>query len=567
MTGAAREDRPAPPDADPDKAVVADESTGLAASSPRNGQRRLLVIEGDDLGLLHAFNEGIRAAYCDGVLSSTCLRANGYAYDAAVEEVLPACPGLGVGVHLCLNEAEPVAPAGEVPALLDRRGQLRSGYFWLMRLARTAAGLRQIEIELRAQIEKVLGSRVRPDHLNSHQHVHMIAPIFRLVCRLAREYGVPAVRLTRELPHRAAGLRKGFQPYLTSNIFKHVLLNRLARTAEAAAFRYGRCSTDYFAGVRYTAHMNLRAVLAGLAAATHGSVEMLLHPALGPDPRDTRYPNADLRRYVLMKQRRTELRSLRSPRLAEYLRGENWEVVSFAELARLRPPRELPMRAPLISDETRQVCAAVELRCPPWVSAAQSDSRVFAELAAALTAPGQRIADIGTGTGVIAICLARLGRAVVASDISAAAVSTARENALRNGVQFECVVSDLLLHLPGPFDLIAFNLPYGFGPDNLATNTAKHFLRKIPFVRQRSGLAMPRPVLRYHQQLVAQLAGQAPARLTPGGALLLHAYESEVKSLTETLPNGAEVELFEDPRLAANRTVGMVVRFPAAGGP
>jgi hypothetical protein len=73
--------------------------------------RRCLILEADDLGLLYAFNEGVLHAYPGGMLTSTRLRANGYAYDHAIHEVLPRCPALGVGLHLCLNEAEPVAPA------------------------------------------------------------------------------------------------------------------------------------------------------------------------------------------------------------------------------------------------------------------------------------------------------------------------------------------------------------------------------------------------------------------------------------------------------------------------
>ena len=218
--------------------------------------RRSVILEADDLGLLYAFNEGIRAAYHEGLLTSTCLRANGYAYEHAIQDVLPACPALGIGIHLCLNEAEPVAPRDLVPILLDDCGSLRHGFVWLMKVARTAAGLRQIEIEFRAQMARVLGDGVHVDHLNSHQHVHMIPPIFRLTCRLAREYGIQCVRLVRELPYGAGGLRKHVQPYVNSNFLKHVLLNRLARVNETAANKFGIPTTDYFVGVNYTSDMS-----------------------------------------------------------------------------------------------------------------------------------------------------------------------------------------------------------------------------------------------------------------------------------------------------------------------
>jgi chitin disaccharide deacetylase len=527
--------------------------------------RRLLILEADDLGLLYAFNEGIRAAYREGALTSTCLRANGYAYEHALAEVLPACPALGVGVHLCLNEAEPVAPPHSVPLLLDARGALRSGVAWLLKVARTRAGLAQIEREFRAQIERVLDDGLRPDHLNSHQHVHMLPAIFRLTCRLAREYSIACVRLTRELPYGTGGLKR-VQPYVNSNFLKHVLLNRAARVNEMAARRFDLPTTDYFVGVNYTAHMSLRAVLSGLTAAAYGSVEMLLHPALGPDPRDVRYPTPSVYKYATARQRNMELESLRSAGLSDFIQREGWTALTFAAWTRARLAHGIRMTTPPVPEDARQLCGTVHVDCPLWVSAAQEDSRVFAQLALTQTRPGQRVLDLGTGTGILGICLAKFGRIVVATDISGPAVRTARANAARNGVQLECHQSDLLSAVAGTFDFIAFNLPYAFRRDNVLTNMAKHVLRQVPWVRQHSGLALPRTVLRYHQQLVTQLMEQVPAHLAPGGAVLLHAFESEVEALAQVLPAGAHVELVKNGDLSANRTVGMLIRLGSADG-
>lgn len=558
-------DRPGDAEVNPPVLVPAAGALVRHLPAAASGPRRELIVEADDLGLLYAFNEGVRAAFHEGVLTSACLRANGYAFDHAIAEVLKDCPGLGVGVHLCLNEAEPVSAAGRITALLDGHGRLRSGYLWIMRAARTRSALVQIEREFRAQIERVLAAGVRPDHLNSHQHVHMIPPLFRLTCRLAREYDVPAVRLVRELPYWAGGLRQQFAPLANSNFAKHLLLNRFARINEGAARCFSLPVTDYFIGVSYTANMHLAAVLNGLRAAAYGAVEILLHPAIGPDARDRRYPSQELQQYVAAHQRRIELASLRAPELSDFLQRAGWLRLRFGDWARLRRERRITMSDALIPPADHELCDQTAVHCPPWVSAAHPDSRAFSELALANSAAGQRVLDLGTGTGIIAICLAKRGRVVVASDVSGSAVRTARENARRNGVMIECHESDLLATVPGRFDLIAFNIPYGFGPDNLATSLAKHVLRKLPFIRRRSGLAMPRPVLRYHQELIARLGGQAREHLQPGGALLLHVYESEVDALMSVLPRDVTVELLRHPALAPNRTLGMLVRYPAVG--
>ena len=77
-----------------------------------------------------------------------------------------------------------------------------------------------------------------------------------------------------------------------------------------------------------------------------------------------------------------------------------------------------------------------------------------------------RICDVGTGSGAIAVTLAcELPRAaVVALDISEAALGVARTNAAYHGVAERLLlgVADLLLTdiAAGPFDLITANLPY-----------------------------------------------------------------------------------------------------------
>jgi len=125
-----------------------------------------------------------------------------------------------------------------------------------------------------------------------------------------------------------------------------------------------------------------------------------------------------------------------------------------------------------------------------------------------------RIVDVGTGSGVIALSLAKKfpEAQIFAVDISADALGLARENAVRlnlnERVQF--LRSDLLKNVEGFFDLIVANLPYIAAQDR---RTLSREVLSDPEVALFSGAR--------GDELVRELIEQAPARLRPGGLLAL----------------------------------------------
>jgi release factor glutamine methyltransferase len=77
-------------------------------------------------------------------------------------------------------------------------------------------------------------------------------------------------------------------------------------------------------------------------------------------------------------------------------------------------------------------------------------------------AEAPRVADVGTGTGAIALALKqeRPDAVVVATDVSAEALELARENAEANALDVRFVHGDLLEGVAGPLDLVVSNPPY-----------------------------------------------------------------------------------------------------------
>jgi release factor glutamine methyltransferase len=73
---------------------------------------------------------------------------------------------------------------------------------------------------------------------------------------------------------------------------------------------------------------------------------------------------------------------------------------------------------------------------------------------------GERILEIGSGTGVVAIHCAKNGADVTAVDINPSAVALTRKNAAANGAYMDIRLSDLYEDIDSNYDTIVFNLPY-----------------------------------------------------------------------------------------------------------
>jgi release factor glutamine methyltransferase len=174
---------------------------------------------------------------------------------------------------------------------------------------------------------------------------------------------------------------------------------------------------------------------------------------------------------------------------------------------------------------TREFCG-LDFEVDVNVLVPRPETELLVELALRLSPAPRRIVDVGTGSGCIAVTLARRlpEAAVTAVDISPGALALARRNAERHGVaeRLTFIEGDLLEPIASlngnernaapkaeTFDLIVANLPY------IDTDE----LRTLPVARHEPWLALdggPGGL-----ELVEHLLAQAPAVLAPGGTVLL----------------------------------------------
>ncbi len=144
-----------------------------------------------------------------------------------------------------------------------------------------------------------------------------------------------------------------------------------------------------------------------------------------------------------------------------------------------------------------------------------------------------RIIDLGTGSGAIALALQRQrpDAEVLAVDASEEALAVARANATRLGLPVQFALANWLDGINGPFDLIVSNPPY-IADDDAHLPALRHEPRQA-LVSGPDGLRDLR-----------HLCEQAPARLAPGGWVLLEHGHDQAEAVRELLRSAG----LQDPK-------------------
>ena len=253
------------------------------------------ILNADDFGLSQSINKAIAEGYNNNILYSASLCANGIAFDSAVNEIMPECTDLCVGVHLNLIEGKALCSHEQIPNLTDKNNNFNNGYIQLLLKSQNKKVLEQIEIEFRAQIEKIL-QHFQPFHIDSHVHTHSIPKIFELTCKLAKEYNIPFVRTQFENPYITPMLSKNLNLKFPVNLIKLCLLDMFTFLNKKIIIKYGLKTNDYLTGVTYTGMMSSDTVEYGLEVLKNKNdiiVETLIHP----------YPETHREEYEIMSNK------------------------------------------------------------------------------------------------------------------------------------------------------------------------------------------------------------------------------------------------------------------------
>ena len=270
-----------------------------------------LVVNADDLGLHPRIDEGILRAHREGIVTSASLLAT--ARYAAGGIAGAKAQGLPLGLHLCVTtHLTPAAPAADVrwlaPGGRFRKDWREFAMAWLSGLIPSS----EVEREMEAQLERARHLGADIDHLDTHQHVHLLPGMARVVEGIAQRHGL-ALRWPIDRP-RISQLAN------VAQLAKTTILSTLGRVRPARSAKRVKA-----VGVYESGGLTEKRLLRLLERLGDGDVELMCHPGLAPgavseDPH-WRY------------DWESEMEALCSPRVKQLVRKREIALVSYRSLS------------------------------------------------------------------------------------------------------------------------------------------------------------------------------------------------------------------------------------------
>jgi len=206
---------------------------------------KLLIVHADDLGMAHSVNAASIRGLESGQVNSASIMVP-CPWFPEIAEYARTHPSADFGLHLTLTSEwptirwRPITPKERVSSLFDPAGYLYST---------TAAAVahlepKQVEAELRAQIDRAIASGVRPTHLDSHMFtLYDNKKLFEVALRVARDYKLP-LKVARDWFARSPFMAEVIKP-------TDIVIDRtLTIEAQVAPERWAEFYTDALRGLQ-----------------------------------------------------------------------------------------------------------------------------------------------------------------------------------------------------------------------------------------------------------------------------------------------------------------------------
>jgi predicted glycoside hydrolase/deacetylase ChbG (UPF0249 family) len=246
----------------------------------------IFVVNADDFGLTPEVNAGILDGHSQGIVTSTSIMTN-MPYYEEIQAVRHDFPELGLGLHVCLSEGKPVSPADRVRSLIDDDGQFLSRPVLFDHLRHNKVDLREVAVELSAQLQALEDQGVKPDHWNSHQCVHLHPRLLGVMKRVLSPEKIACMRTHQRAYISSDGWLSGasklmFYTHLPMRLAKDIYFQWEAWKSRREGFQLTDAQMTRFP---FTSPYEVLTSSATLGA-PEGTFEWVCHPATDRRPTD-----------------------------------------------------------------------------------------------------------------------------------------------------------------------------------------------------------------------------------------------------------------------------------------
>lgn len=306
-------------------ALLVRQSVDRAAVMCAGAQPACLIVNADDYGYYDCVSRGILQSTRHGIVTATGILATGKRFDDHIAW-LKDYADLDVGLHLNLTDRDPLT-MNMRNRLARWQGRFPPKFAVAMAVVSGTLPVSDVKLEWRAQIERCLDKGLTIRFINSHEHIHMLPPLFRVTGELAQEYGIAHVRLPTS---------DGFRNWKPGAFIRDTLMKGLAAINQSRLDH----PAPVFLGMAESGRLSLGALQNLIPRLQPGGVyELMCHPGFRID---AEIGNPQLFRYHDWEG---ELAALTSAEARALLDRHGIRLIGYRDLEHRDDQRVAPSRA------------------------------------------------------------------------------------------------------------------------------------------------------------------------------------------------------------------------------